>query len=202
MEKNILYLIEQAGACMLMPRTHLKSLGNTFDTVASHSFHVAIIAYCLARMEKLSHQDAQEALTMGLFHDLAEARTGDSDFIGKNYVKIDEEKAVHDQFANISFGNDLHTLVEKYEIRDTVVAKCAKDADVIAQVYHEWFLVWQGNKLAEQWFEGDFVHRLPSLRTESAKLLMNSMKDSNPNEWWWDQFVKPGINKDHLNSAK
>jgi len=35
MEKEILYLIQQAGDCMNMPRTHIKSLGNTFDTVAS-----------------------------------------------------------------------------------------------------------------------------------------------------------------------
>jgi 5'-deoxynucleotidase YfbR-like HD superfamily hydrolase len=38
---------------------------------------------------------------MATFHDLAEARTGDHDFIAKNYNQCDEEKAIHDQFNDI-----------------------------------------------------------------------------------------------------
>ena len=47
-------------------------MGTTFDTVASHSHHVAVIAYCLCRMEGLSEQIAQKAATMAIFHDLAQ----------------------------------------------------------------------------------------------------------------------------------
>lgn len=183
---------------MQMPRTHKRSLGNTFDTVASHSFHTAIIAYSLARMEGLSHEDASGSMLMGLLHDLAEARTGDMDFVSKNYVKVDEEKAVKDQFAGMDFGEDLEDVIEEYEERKTLVAKCAKDADSLEQMYQEWVLMWQGNNLAKQWFEGDFIHRVPHLLTESAKKLAFSMKDSNPNKWWWVEFVEKGVNYKHL----
>jgi putative hydrolase of HD superfamily len=95
--KKIMYLIQQAGTTMLMQRNHVRNLGNsTFDTIASHSFHTAVIAYCITRMEGLSHIYGMRAITVGVLHDLAEARTGDNDFITKNYTTMDEEKAVED----------------------------------------------------------------------------------------------------------
>jgi putative hydrolase of HD superfamily len=92
MNKKILYLIQQAGMLMQMPRTHKRNLGTTFDTVASHSFHTGIIGYILVRMENGSHEEALNAMAMGVLHDLVEARTGDQDFITKNYSTVDEEK--------------------------------------------------------------------------------------------------------------
>lgn len=201
MNKRILYLIQQAGSLLRMPRSHNRSLGTSSDTIASHSHHVSVIAYCLCRMEKLSHEKAMEAVSMAVFHDLAEARTGDLDFIAKNYNREDEEKAIGDQFKNIEFGQDLEKLIKEYNEKETLVSKCVKDADSLAQIYQEWVLSWQGNKLAEQWFKGDFVERVPNLYTKSAKKLAYSFKESNPNEWWWIEFVtKDGKakTKEHL----
>jgi len=202
MNKRILYLIQQAGSLMQMPRLHKRSLGTTFDTVASHSFHVAIIAYCIARMEKLSHEDANTAMLMGLLHDLPEARTGDVDFISKNYTKVDEELAISDQFAEIEFGGDLKKVVDEYEERKSLISKCAKDADSLEQMYQEWVLSWQGNKLANNWFEVDFIHRVPNFLTESTKELAMAMKDSDPNKWWWTEFIEKGVNYKHLNGKE
>jgi len=189
LNKRILYLIQQAGTLLQMPRSHKNILGTSFDTIASHSHHVSIITYCIARMEKLSHEDALKAMAMACFHDLAEARTLDLNFVVKNYVKADEEKAIKDQFKNIEFGPDLEKLLSEYFERKTLVAKCAKDADQLTQIYHEYILMWQGNKLAQKWFEIDVTARLPYFFTESAKQLMLALKDSNPDEWWWNEFV-------------
>lgn len=150
-------------------------------------------------MEGLSHEAGLHAMAMGALHDLPEARTGDVDFVSKNYVEVDEPKALRDQFAQLPFGKDLLKMMEGYEERTSVEAKCVKDADSLAQLYVEWLLSWRGNKLAERWFEGDFVHRVPHLRTISAKKLALAMKDSNPHEWWWSEFVDKDINYDHLN---
>lgn len=179
-----------------MSRTHARSLGNAFDTVASHSHLTSIIAYCVARMEKLNHEEALKALAIASLHDLAEARTGDLDFISKNYSKDDEERAIADQFKNLEFGKDLENLLGEYEERKTKVSKCAKDADSLAQMYIEWTLTWRGNKLAEKWFEGDFKARVPYFYTKSAQKIAHLMKKSNPNEWWWSEFVtKKGLPK-------
>ncbi len=188
-DKKVLFLIQQAGSLMLTSRTHKRSLGTSFDTVSSHSHHASIIAYCISRMEGLSHKEGLQSLAMAALHDLAEARTGDLDFISKNYSKDDEGKAVKDQFKKVEFGNDLKKLFSEYESGKTLVAQCAKDADSLAQMYQEWVLTWQGNKFAEQWFNSDFVDRVPNMHTVSARKLAYSMKKSNPNEWWWTEFV-------------
>lgn len=199
--KKVMYLIQQAGTLMMMQRAHIRNLGNiTFDTIASHCYHVAIIAYCITRMEGLDHEEGLKAMGMGLFHDLAEARTGDNDFISKNYTTMDEERAVSDQFSGFDFGKDLHTDIKEYEKRETKVSKCTKDADAVAQMFMEWSLSWQGNRLAEDWFESDMKNRVPYLRTKSAKKLIELMKDSNPQEWWRSQFAGDnGPNLKHLN---
>ncbi|OGD65252.1 hypothetical protein A2215_01010 [Candidatus Berkelbacteria bacterium RIFOXYA2_FULL_43_10] len=198
---RIMYLIQQAGTLMMTNRSHVRNLGNvTFDTLASHSFHVAVIAYCITRMEKCSHQEGMKALTMGIFHDLAEARTGDNDFVTKNYTTANEEQAVADQFAGFSFGEDLKEEIEEYEKRSSKVSKCVKDADCIAQMFMEWSLSWQGNKLADKWFKADLKNRVPYLKTKSAKKLINLIKTSDPQDWWWQEFVtKSGPNLKHLN---
>src|SRR3989344_2438914 len=167
--KRILYLIEQAGSLLQTPRSHVRNLGNAFDTVASHSHHASIIAYCIARMEKLNQTEAMRASVMAVYHDLAEARTGDLDFVSKNYTKDNEEKAISDQFHGLEFGNELKDLLKEYEERKTKVAKCAKDADSISQMYIEWNLMWRGNKLAKMWFDGDFLDRVPHFYTVSAQ---------------------------------
>ena len=76
-----------------MPRSHKRSLITSFDNIASHSYHVCVLSYCLSRTEGLSVRDSENAVVMALFHDLEEARTGDLDFISKNYTKTDEEKS-------------------------------------------------------------------------------------------------------------
>ena len=154
-DKKVLHLIQQASTLMLMQRNHTRNLGNiTFDTIASHCFHVGVIAYCLTRMEGLSHEEGLKAMAMGVIHDLAEARTGDNDFISKNYTKMDEARAVEDQFKGIDFGKDLKKEVLEYEERTSKISLCVKDADALAQIYMEWTLSWQGNRLAEKWFKG------------------------------------------------
>lgn len=187
--KRILHLIEQAGALMQTPRSGLRSLGNSFDTIASHSHHVSVIAYIIAREEKLTHNEALKASTMATFHDLAEARTLDLDFISKHYTKTDEEKAISDQFRGLGFGKDLKDLLKEYRERKTKVSQSAKDADSLSQIIIEWMLMWRGNKLAKMWFESDFKDRVPHFFTKSAKQIAMSLKKSNPNEWWWSEFL-------------
>lgn len=196
--RNSFFLIQQAGALLQMPRAHRRNLWTAFDTIASHSYHVATIAYILCKMEWLSDEDAMQACTMWVFHDLAEARTGDHDFVAKKYNICNEEQAIHDQFAYVDWGSWLQTLLESYEKRTDSVSKCVKDADQIAQMYHERVLMRQGNKLAAQRFEGDLEKRVPSFFTQSAKVIVDHMLESNPNERRRDEFVTRSYNPNDL----
>lgn len=201
--KKIVHFITETGMLMLMPRSHKRHLGNTFDTVSSHSHHTGIIAYCITRMEGYSHDEALKALAIGILHDNVEARTNDLDFLAKHYAKTDEAKAIHEQYDSLPFGKDLEQLVHEYETRDTQVAKCAKDADIIEQLYQEWMLMHMGNQMAERWFIGDYIHRVPFLRTKSAKKIALQLKKTKPHDWWFEELVeKSGPNRDFLNGKK
>lgn len=187
--RHSFFLIQQAGVLLQMPRAHRRNLWTAFDTIASHSYHVAVISYILCKMEWLTDEEATKACTIGVFHDLAEARTGDHDFIAKKYNDCDEHRALHDQFMHVDGWSCLLNYQHEYEERATPLTKCVKDADQLAQMYHERVLMWQGNKLAQQRFEGDLEKRVPTFYTESAKTIAHHMLDSNPNERRRDEFV-------------
>lgn len=193
-----LFLIEQAWQLMLMPRSHKKNLWTAYDTIASHSFHVAIIALVLAKMEWLSDTDAHRCAVTGLMHDLAEARTGDHDFIAKNYNKCNEEQAIADQFSDLWFDNTFTEQIQEYEIRNSQRSKILKDADHLAQIYHERSLMRQWNKLAEQRYTIDKEKRIPNLFTQSAKDICKRMETSNPNERRRDEFIIKHYNPKNL----
>lgn len=200
--KKIFYYIAETGSLTFSYRTHKRSLINTFDTIASHSFHTGIIAYCLSRMEGQSHEEGLKALAMGVLHDNAEARTVDLDFPAKHYGSTDEQTAFTDQLKGLPFGKDLKQIIDEYEERETLVAKCAKDADAFEQLYLEWILTQMGNKMAKRWFLGDFKNRVPYFRTKSAKILAQVMKKSQPHDWWWEELIEKNLNHEHLNSRR
>jgi 5'-deoxynucleotidase YfbR-like HD superfamily hydrolase len=101
----------------------------------------------------MTNEQAYKCMAMATFHDVAEGRTGDHDFFAKNYNVCDEDKAIKDQCAGLPFESDLHDLLTEYEERQTIESKIVKDADSLAQTFHERVLMRQGNKMAEQWFE-------------------------------------------------
>lgn len=74
----------EIGTLRNMKRMHCQALPQANDTIASHSFEVAITGITLAKMERA---DENKVLKMCLFHDMAEARTGDKNFIHSHYVK-------------------------------------------------------------------------------------------------------------------
>lgn len=201
-DEEVFFYITEIGNLMQMPRSHQRFLGNTFDNVASHSHHVAIIAYCIARMEGMSHEDGLKALAMGTVHDHGEARTGDLNFLEKHYATRDELVGTKDQLKNLPFSKDLLNLFEEYEELETPIAKCVKDADAVEQLYLEWILTYMGNKIAERWYLGDKKNRIPYFRTVSAKKLANLFYKNKPNDWWFREFIDKKFNKDHLNGKK
>jgi 5'-deoxynucleotidase YfbR-like HD superfamily hydrolase len=201
-EQRVFDFIAETGSLMFMKRTHQRSLINTFDTVASHSHHVGIIAYSLCRMEKLSHEDGLKALAMGSLHDAQEARTGDFDLAAKHYGKTDEEKAFNDLISGLPFGSELKELFSEYEERETLLSKCVKDADAIEQLYEIWILTNLGNQLASRWFKDFYKDIVPYLRTKSAKKIAMLFKGAHPHDWWYEDLVQSGKRNTYLNGKK
>ena len=53
------------------------------ESVAEHSWRTAVLAWVIAAAQGA---DPERAATIGVFHDLAEARTGDIEYVGHHYV--------------------------------------------------------------------------------------------------------------------
>ena len=145
---EIVNFLFEVGTAKNIVRSHRQVINWSNDTIASHSFRVAIIGLILANLEKVGKEDksssspfaaarvnGDKVLKMCLLHDLAELRTGDANFINKFYRTENEEKAIQDQWENIVGGKELISLLKEYNERKSKEAIIAKDADILDQIF-------------------------------------------------------------------
>ncbi|MCK4781316.1 HD domain-containing protein [Candidatus Parcubacteria bacterium] len=157
-------------------RSQCQMIEKTSDNISDHSFRVAIIGMILAKLEKA---DENKIMKMCLFHDIAEARTGDANFVNKFYAKLDEEQALKDQLENIPNSSGIISLFKEYEQRKTKESLIAKDADILDQMI-----------LQQEYFSNDGKNRKTwqvfskkKLNTKSAKEIAESIEKTNPLQW-------------------
>ncbi|MEZ4550651.1 MAG: HD domain-containing protein [Desulfobacterales bacterium] len=90
--KNIAALLFEANILKNIPRSGYHFLGASKESVAEHSFCATFIAYVMAMMEP--EADSPRSISMCLVRFcLPEARTGDHNYVQKQYVTIDEESS-------------------------------------------------------------------------------------------------------------
>lgn len=185
--KKIANFFYELGSLRRIPRAHRQSLmiNENADNIASHSHRVACIAWFLAKMEKA---DPYKAVTMALFHDVPEIRSGDHNWIHKRYVKIFEEEIIKEQLDPFK-EEGLYDLVSEYNKRESKESLIAKDADLLDQVLLLKEYEWEGNKEATVWLygnntEGDHNQQLKNLKTDSAMKIGLEILQANPSDWW------------------
>ena len=179
---NFLYEI---GTMRKLPRMHRQMLlsDDTSDTIASHSFRVAMIAWFLAKIEKA---DPYKVVMMALLHDMGEARTGDHNWVHKRYVKIFEDEVSKEQLDTLPF-DDLKDLNTEYMVRTSKEAIITKNADLLDQILLLREYEWQGNKEATLWLKGKGKRGnapLKRLTLPSAVKLGKQLYEVSPSEWW------------------
>lgn len=165
----------EIGTLRNMRRMQSQILPEATDTIASHSFEVAIIGMILARSE---NADENKVIKMCLFHDLAEARIGDANFIHKFYVKTDEEKALQDQVSDTPIAEEVLSIIKEYEAHETNEAIIAKDADLLDQILVQSATIKSGSD-KKLWNDNS----AKGLQTETAKELAKTLSDTNPLSW-------------------
>src|SRR3990167_9279189 len=142
--KRIANFLFEIGTMRKLPRMHRQTLltNDDSDTIASHSYRVALIAWILAKEEGA---DPYKTVMMALLHDMAEARTGDHNCVHKRYIKIFEDEINKDQLGTLPYS-DLEKLVEEYRERKSIESVVAKHADMLDQILLLREYEWQGNK--------------------------------------------------------
>jgi len=180
---NFLY---EVGTMRKLIRMHRQVLltDDMSDSIASHSYRVAVIAWFLARKENV---DPYKTVMMSLFHDVGEVRSNDHNWIHKKYVKVFEEEIDKEQLGGLPYP-ELKGFIDEYQDRKSREAILAKDADTLDQLLLLKEYEWQGNKEAALWLNGKSNKRpyaqLEKLKTDTAKEIGKTIYDTNPSDWW------------------
>jgi len=180
---NFLYEI---GTMRKLMRVHRQVLltDDMSDSIASHSYRVAMISWFLAKEEKA---DLYKTVMMSLLHDIGEARTNDHNWVHKRYIKIFEDEIIEQQLGTLPY-QDLKDLITEYQERKTKEAILAKEADLLDQVLLLKEYDWAGNKEAHVWLHGKGKDKgnaqLKKLKTDIGKRLGEAIYKVNPSDWW------------------
>jgi len=178
LDKIVDFLFE-VGILSKTPRSGFYFLGSGEQSVAEHLNRVTIIGYALSKLK--GGVDESKTLKMCLFHDLAEARTSDLNYVHQKYANADEPKALGDLAKTLPFGNEIKELVEERNAGETAEAQIARDADQL-----EWILSLKeqvdiGNARAEDWLPS----ALQRLKTDEAKKLGELIVKTPSDNWWF-----------------
>jgi putative hydrolase of HD superfamily len=163
----------------------LRGLANGTESVAAHSFGVAVTAMLLA--DQMKEQgveiDTECVVRMAVLHDWAEARIGDmprtaATYFGDEVRKRAEMAAFSDIVSGVGdLGQMYERLYGQYEERESVEARIVKAADIIDLLIQAFALERAGAKgLDEFWSvarDADF--RLPTKAEAIVNRLINAL---------------------------
>jgi putative hydrolase of HD superfamily len=162
------------------PRSGFQFLGSGKESVAEHLFRVAAIGYTLARLD--SETDVFRVVQMCLFHDLAESRTGDLNYVNKQYVRADERQALVDLLQPLPFGPELREVVVEFEHGESREAQLARDADQLDLILELKEHLDLGNRYADKWLY--FARQ--RLKTDLGRQLASEIMETDSTEWWFE----------------
>ncbi|MFC6988031.1 HD domain-containing protein [Haloplanus sp. GCM10025708] len=106
------------------------------ESVAAHAWGVSYLCLCFAGRAGV---DADRALRLAVVHDVAEAEVGDvptrADPAAETMPAAEkarrEREAMADLTATLDAGEEVRTLWEEYEARETPEARFVKDMDLV-----------------------------------------------------------------------
>jgi putative hydrolase of HD superfamily len=177
--KDIVNFLFEVGILKRVPRSGYEFLGTGSESVAEHSFRVAVIAYLLAKNEQKA--DTQKAVLMSLFHDFHEARTGDHNYVNKRYVIVNEDKAVRDLARKLPSGEEIVSLIHEFNSRETLEARLSQDADQLDFILELKRQQDLGNQSAAEWMR----YSIKRLTTDIAKKLAHEIIKTDSSDWWF-----------------
>ncbi|NLI82108.1 MAG: HD domain-containing protein [Deltaproteobacteria bacterium] len=178
--RGIVNFFFELGMLKKTPRSGYQFLGSGKESVADHSYRVTMIGYSLARLS--GQADPFRVVCLCLFHDVAEARTGDLNYVNKQYVKTYEAEAVEDLASTLPFGEDLKAMVGEYRAGETLEARLAHDADQLDLILELKEQSDLGNTYAVKWIH----HALRRLKTEIGKEIAAEILETDFTDWWFE----------------
>lgn len=180
--KNVCNFVFELGQLKRIKHEGWRLIGDDNpESVAEHSLRAAQIGYILSKLE--GYEKPERICSILIFHDIAECRIGDIHKVANRYVESNEKEAVKDQLGGLEvIGEDIMDLWSQAYKSDTEAGIITKDADLLEMAFTAREYIERGFISAGKWIK-KISERL---QTESAKKLLVSLKNSNPNDWWKD----------------
>lgn len=178
--KGIVNFFFELGMLKRTPRSGFQFLRSGQESVAEHSFRVALIGYTLARLTP--EADPFRVVSLCLFHDVPEARTGDLNYVNKQYVEVHEREAINDLAKTLPFGEDFKDLLAEYRAQQTTEAALAHDADQLDLILELKEQNDLGNVYANQWIH--FARK--RLKTGIGRELIAQILATDSTDWWFE----------------
>lgn len=179
-QKNIVNFFFELGMLKKTPRSGFQFLRSGQESVADHSFRTTLIGYTLARLTQTT--DPFKVVCLCLFHDVPEARTGDLNYVNKQYVQAQEDEAIAHLAETLPFGEDYQMLLAEYRAGATEEAKLAHDADQLDLILELKEQNDLGNRYARRWI----YFALKRIKTDIGKELAEQILDTDSAAWWFD----------------
>ncbi len=181
MKRDLEFLYELGDIRFIQRQWHRFHLGSVAD-LADHHFRVLWLSLMIAAREH-ADIDSEKMMKMALVHDIAESRTGDADYIARQYVTRNEELGISDMLAETSLEEEFLGLWHEYEARECLEAKIVKDADNLDVDLEIREQRSQGHHLAEAWTQNDDRAVNRKFATKTAQELHKAILTSNPYDW-------------------
>ena len=143
---------------------------------------MAFICWVMART--VPDIDRERLLSMALVHDMAEARTGDFNYVQKKYARVDEAGALSHLVGDLPFGPEITALVAEFNAGETREARLAKDADQLSFILELKKLKDTGQSFPEQWLEVIAAR----LKTDTGKQMAADILETRWDNWWLDGY--------------
>lgn len=179
-DRDIEFLYE-IGTLRYSPRQWKRFSNADFANLAEHHFRVTWIALVLAKYEKA---DVNKVLKMALVHDIAESRTGDVDYLSRQYVERNEELGLKDILdGTVLDKKEFMDLWKEFEDIKTIEAKVVKDADTLDVDFELAEQATRGINLKQAWQKQRTYVSKNRLKTKSAKKIWQKLQKSDPHGW-------------------
>ena len=183
LKRDIEFMFEM-GSVRFMERMWRRFLHDDFANQAEHHFRVFWIAMVIAAHEKGA--DTGRIAKMALAHDIAENRTGDVDYLARQYSERKTDLAISDMLADTALQKEFYELVQEYEARETLEAKIVKDADNLDVDFELAEQAAKGSQLRNVKHDMRNVVSKTKLYTETAKKIYKELQTANPHDWHYN----------------
>lgn len=178
--KRDLEFLFEIGAFRHVQRTWRQFLNADFQNNSEHSFRVAFLALIIAKYEKVKSEE--KIVKMALIHDLGESRTGDVHYLSRQYTQRDEKLAIEDMFNKTVLGDEMLSLWEEFEKRESTESKIVKDADNLDVEFEIVEQDARGFSFEQVWHK---KHRKKKqlMYTKTGQKLWDKIHTASPHDW-------------------